>query len=96
VYIVGEPIEQGTSQSLRPKNFCPFLEGPVRGDQGRATFVALAEHFEEELGTRLGERHEAQLIDDQQFVAGDLLRTYLLFVAFATVIIGHTRKGISA
>ena len=72
------------------------LEGPVRGDQGRATFVALAEHFEEELGTRLGERHEAQLIDDQQFVAGDLLRTYLLFVAFATVIIGHTRKGISA
>jgi hypothetical protein len=30
---VGEPIEQGTSQSLRPKNFCPFLEVGL-GDEG--------------------------------------------------------------
>ena len=71
--MVGEPIEQGASQSLRPKNFCPFLEGQVRGDQSRTTFVSLAEHFEEQLGTSLGERHEAQFIDDEQFVASDLL-----------------------
>ena len=38
-----------------------------------AAFVALAEHLEEQFGAGLGQRHEAQFIDDEQFVAGDLL-----------------------
>jgi hypothetical protein len=33
----------------------------------------LAEHLEEQLGACLRQRHEAQLIDDEQFIAGDLL-----------------------
>ena len=33
----------------------------------------MAEHFEEQFSAGLGQRYEAQLVDDEQFVAGDLL-----------------------
>ena len=71
--MVGEPVEQGSGQPFRAEDLGPFLEGQVAGHQRRAAFVALAEDLEEQLGAGLGQRHEAQFIDDQQFVAGDLL-----------------------
>ena len=73
VDVVGEPIEQGSCEAFGSEDFGPLLEGQVRGDQSGAAFIALAEHLEEQLGSGLGQRHEAQLIDDQQFIAGDLL-----------------------
>jgi hypothetical protein len=33
---------------------------------------ALTEHLEEQFGSGLGERHEAQFVDAEQLVAGDL------------------------
>ena len=44
-----------------------------RGHQDRATLVALAEHLEQQLGAGLGERHETQLVDDEELEVGELL-----------------------
>ena len=33
----------------------------------------MAEHLEQQLGAGLGQRHEAELVDDQQLVGGELL-----------------------
>ena len=71
--MVGEAVEQGSGQSFRAEDFGPFLEGQVAGHQGGSALIALAEHLEEQLGAGLGQGHEAQFVDDQQFVAGDLL-----------------------
>ena len=71
--MMGKPIEQGAGQPFRAKDLSPFLERQVRCHHRCTAFVALAEHFEEQLGTGLGQRHESQFIDDEQFVAGDLL-----------------------
>jgi hypothetical protein len=81
---MGEPIEQGSGQPFRAKNLSPFLERQVRCHHRCTAFVSLAEHLEEQLGAGLGQRHEAQLIDDEQFVAGDLLleAKQLLVVTF--------------
>ena len=45
--------------------------------------MALGEHLEEQLGTGLGERHMAEFVDNQKFVAGELApqAQQLLFVA---------------
>ena len=70
---MGEPIEQSAGEAFGAKDLGPFLEGQVRGDQGGAALVALAEHLEQQLGSGLGQGHEAEFIDDEQLIAGDLL-----------------------
>ena len=32
--VVGEPVEQGSSEALGAEDFGPLLEGQVAGDQG--------------------------------------------------------------
>jgi len=83
VHVMGESVEQGAGEAFGTEDLGPFLEGQVRGDQGRAALVALAEHLEEQLGACFGQGHEAEFVDDQQLVAGDLLlkAEQLLFVA---------------
>ena len=51
----------------------PFVEWQIDGDKRPATLVALADHLEQELGTGLGKRHEAEFVDDQKLVGGQLL-----------------------
>ena len=48
-------------------------------------FVNPHKHLEEQLSSGLGERHEAQFIDDQQFVAGDLLLESKQFLLVASL-----------
>jgi hypothetical protein len=81
--VVGEAVEQRAGEPFRAKDFGPFREGQIAGDHGRATLVALAEHLEEEFGAGFRQRHEAQFVDDEQFIAGDLLleAQQLLFIA---------------
>jgi hypothetical protein len=55
------------------------IEWQVAGDQRGATFIALAEHLEEQFGADSRERHITQLVDDQQLdcverVFADFLR----------------------
>ena len=73
VDVVGEAVEQSSGEAFGAKDFGPFGEGQVRGQHGRAALVALAEHLEEQFGACLGKRHEAEFINDEQLVAGDLL-----------------------
>src|SRR5215213_10599530 len=71
--MVREPVQQGTGQPFAAQDLGPFVEGQVAGHQGGAALVALAEHLEQQLRPALRERHEAELVDDQQPVAGQLL-----------------------
>ena len=72
VDVVGEPVEQRAGEPFRAQDFGPFGEGQVAGDHRRATLVALAEHLEEQFGAGFRQRHEAQFVDDEQLIAGDL------------------------
>src|SRR5665647_2542796 len=72
VDMVGQPVEKRTGQALGAEHRRPFLEWKVRSDDGRATFVALAEHLEQKLGAGRRERHIAQFIDDQQLYRGQI------------------------
>ena len=55
-----------------PKDLGPLVEGQVGGHQDGASFVALAEDLEEQFRAGGGQRHEAQLVDDEQIEAGQL------------------------
>ena len=44
---MGEPVEQGAGEAFGAEDLGPFLEGQVRGNHGRAAFVALTEHLEQ-------------------------------------------------
>ena len=73
VDVVGEAIEERAGEALGAEHLGPFVERQIGGDQGRAPLVALAEHLEQQLGTGLGQRHEAEFVDDQKLVGGELL-----------------------
>ena len=64
--MVGEAVEEGPGEPFRAKDLGPLVEGQVGGNQDRASLIALAEDLEEQLGSGLGQRHEAQLVDDQE------------------------------
>ena len=72
VDVMGEPVQQGSSQAFRAEDLGPLIEGQVGGDQDGAPLVALAEDLEEEFCAGGGEGHEALFIDDQQAEAGQL------------------------
>ena len=71
--MVGEAIEEPAGEALGAEHLGPFVEGQIGGDQDRATLVALAEHLEQQLGAGLRQRHEAEFVDDQKLVGGELL-----------------------
>ena len=73
VDVVGEAVEESAGEALGAEHLGPFVEGQIGGDQGRAPLVALAEHLEQQLGAGLGQRHEAEFVDDQKLVGGELL-----------------------
>ena len=68
-----EAIEQRAGQPFRAEDRGPLIEWQIAGDKRGATFIALAEHFEEQFRTDRGERHvsfdplRGSNIDDQQF-----------------------------
>ena len=72
VDMVGQPVEKRAGQALGAEHRCPFLEWKIRRDDGRATFVTLAEHLEQKLGAGRRERHIAEFIDDQQLYRGQV------------------------
>jgi hypothetical protein len=70
---MGQTVEQRARQTLGSQRFRPFVKRKITGDQGAATLLALRDQFEQQLRPSLRERHEAQLVDDQQFAGGHLL-----------------------
>lgn len=69
--VVGQAVEQGAGEALTAEDLGPLVERQVAGDQDRTAFVALGEDLEEEFGTGLGQRHEAE------FGATDMIATTL-------------------
>ena len=47
----------------------PFREREIGGDDGRAPLVALADEIEQQLAADAIERHEPQLVDDQDLAS---------------------------
>ena len=68
--MVGQPVEQRAGQPLGGEHAGPLVERQVGGDDGRAAFVALAEHLEQQLGAGLRQRHVAEFVDHQELVGG--------------------------
>ncbi len=68
---MGEAVEERAGQAFGAEHPGPFVEGQVGGDRGRAPLVSLAEHLEQQLGAGLGQRHEAELVDDQKLVGSE-------------------------
>ena len=66
--MMGEAIEERAGQALGAEDRGPLVEGQVRGDDGGAAFVALAEGFKQQFSAGRRQRHIAKLIDDEQFV----------------------------
>ena len=64
--MVGEPVQQDSSETLQAEDLGPLVEGQVGGHQDGAPLVALAEDLEEQFRTGAGQGEEAQLVDDQQ------------------------------
>ena len=72
VDVMGETVEQCAGQAFRAKHRSPLVEWQVRGDDGGATFVALAERLEQQFGAGGRQWHVAQFINDEQLVCLDL------------------------
>src|ERR1700731_1824666 len=68
-----EAIEKRAGQTLIAEDARPFLEWKIRRDDGRATFVTLAEYFKQKLRAGLRERHIAEFVDDEP-VRGRVMR----------------------
>ena len=63
-------------EALRTEDLGPFVEGQIGCDDDGAALVALGDDLEEQLGAGLAEGDKAQLVDDQQVLAGlQLLQT---------------------
>src|SRR5512143_2081210 len=73
VDMVSETVEKSAGQTFGAEHCGPFVEEQVRGHEGGAPLIALAETLEQQLGAGGGKRHVAELVDDQQLVRLDLL-----------------------
>ena len=72
VDMVGQAIQQRSGQAFGTEDFRPFIERQIGGDNHRAAFVTLRDGFEQKFGAGFRQRHEAEFIDDQQMLAGQL------------------------
>ena len=55
VNVVGQPVEQGSSEPLGSEHRCPFIEWQIAGNQRAASLVALAENLEQQFAANGGE-----------------------------------------
>ncbi|SEL30603.1 hypothetical protein SAMN04488032_1171 [Pacificibacter marinus] len=72
VDVMGQAIQQRACQPLRAEDLGPFIKGQVRGNDDGPAFVALRCNFKEQFRARFTEQNEAQLINDQEVLAGKL------------------------
>ena len=70
--VMGQSVEQRPGQALGTERLGPLVEGKIRGDENRGALVALRDELEQQLRSGLRQRDEAQLVNDQQLVVGEL------------------------
>ena len=71
--MVEEPVEKADGGGLLGQESTPLVEGPVAGDPERHPLVGGCDEPEEELGTGVVHRGEADLVDHDEIRAQDLL-----------------------
>jgi len=59
--------------ALAAEDLGPLVEGQIGGDQGRGALVTLREDLEEEFRAGLGQRDEAEFVDNEQIDLGERL-----------------------
>ena len=64
--MVSEAVEESSGKPFKSKDLGPFVEGQVGCHQDRPSLVTLTEHFKEQFRPNLGQRHEAQFVNDQK------------------------------
>ena len=70
---MGQAVQESAGEPLGAEDLCPLVEGQVGGDEDRSSLVALAEDLEQQLCAGLGQRDEAEFVDDEELEAGELL-----------------------
>jgi hypothetical protein len=71
--VVGEAIQQRGGHLGIAKDARPFAEGEVGSDDDRGALVELADEVEEQLTARLREGQIAELVEDEEVEAGELV-----------------------
>ena len=71
--MVGQAIQHGGGHLGVAEDLRPIGEGEIGGDQQGGVFVELADQVEQQLAAGLAERQVAQLVDDDEIVAQQLL-----------------------
>jgi hypothetical protein len=69
--VMEQAIEQGGGDDLVAEDVAPFAEAAVGGEDHGAALVTGVDELEEQVGAAGGDRQVADLVDDQQGVAGD-------------------------
>ena len=70
---MGDTVEQCAGEALAGEHRGPFLEGQVRCHDCGAVLVASAEDVEQEFASGLRQGHVAELIEDDEVAADELL-----------------------
>ena len=69
---MGEAVEQSAGEPLGAEDLGPFVEGEIACDQDERAFVSLAKDLKQEFSASLGQGHEAELVNDEQFIGSEL------------------------
>ena len=73
VAVVSEAIEQCGGHLGVAEDARPFAEGEIGGDDYRGAFVEPADEMEQELAAGLGEGQVAELVEDDEVHAGEVI-----------------------
>ena len=66
VAVVEQAVDQRPGHEIVAEDLAPFVEGLVRGQDGRCGLVAAGHQLEEEHGAVTGDGQVADLVDDEQ------------------------------
>src|ERR1700677_888141 len=73
IAVVGQAIEQRGGHLGVGEDARPFAEGEIGGDDDRGALVEPADEVEQELATGLGERQIAELVENDEVHAGQVI-----------------------
>src|SRR5919106_3472534 len=71
--VMGEPVEESGGHLGIAEDARPLAEGKVGGDDDRGAFIEAADQVEQQLAAGLGERQIAELVEDDEVDAGEVV-----------------------
>ena len=63
---MSETVQESSGEPFEAKDIGPLVEGQVGSDEGGPALISLAEDLKEQFRPGLGQRDEAEFVDDQQ------------------------------